>query len=528
MQSKNRDMNSRRVIIVALLLLSISGTAAAVDVVGRPDIEVIASDNRVTPGETTELDIFLNNAGRLFHGGPSSAEERVKTARGLTLELGQGDAPIEVLSSRRAVGTVTEGVHGPIRYRLSVDEDAEPGTYTLPIVMEYRYTAVVEDADSDSPRYSSYTRRVRRQVTLVVEDNARFEVVGVESNVSVGGSGELTLRLKNTGSESVRDARVSVSSSSNDVRFGNTSGSERFIGGWSAGETQEVNYRIGLSRDASTNNLPLQLTVTYVDMDGDEGSSDTLVFGLSPRMDRRYDFDVSGRLHAGEQDSLTGTVTNTGDIWVNRSRVVLLEGALSPGDRENAVGDLGPNESSRFRFTVDAPNASGAVVASFVVEYRDRDGELWRSNVHDVVVDVVGSRAFGVETLNRSFTVGQTSTLTVIVENRLDSVVRDVTVGLGVQEPLSSEDSNAFVRRLEPNETARLDFELEVGGDAVPKLHPATLNIRYRTPEGEIRSSTGYVVGVDVEEEGADLPILPLALILVVIAGGYVWWRYRT
>jgi len=69
----------------------------------------------------------------------------VTTARGVTVRVGDGDAPFEVTTDRQAVGNVPEGVSNPIS-RVVVPVDADPGTYRVPVTVRYSYTDYISEA----------------------------------------------------------------------------------------------------------------------------------------------------------------------------------------------------------------------------------------------------------------------------------------------------------------------------------------------------------------------------------------------
>ena len=195
-------------VIICLILLA--GVAAA-DVSGSPQLIVQFADGTVAPGEETTLDVVLLNEGDVDSSSvtnPALTSE-VTTARGVTVRVGDGDAPFEVTTDRQAVGNVPEGVSNPISFRVVVPVDADPGTYRVAVTVRYSYTDYISEA-SGTRTQSSVSRTFRVPVT--VEERARFEVVDVASNASVGSADTAAVTVENVGSLTARETRLSLAS----------------------------------------------------------------------------------------------------------------------------------------------------------------------------------------------------------------------------------------------------------------------------------------------------------------------------
>ena len=133
-------MNSRTIptILAVVVLVTTAGTATAA-VTGSPDIRVTFDDNTVAAGEETTLDVVLQNSGDLDSGSSTnpSLNSEVTTARGLTVDIESNDAPLSVTTSQRAVGDLVTGSPTTVSFGVSVDENAEPGVYRVPVALEY-------------------------------------------------------------------------------------------------------------------------------------------------------------------------------------------------------------------------------------------------------------------------------------------------------------------------------------------------------------------------------------------------------
>ena len=230
------------------LLLVVPGVAVATaadhEVTGRPGIDVSVPENEVTPGETTAISVVVLNDGNVTSGSVSNPqlEQRVTTARALKARFEESDAPVSVSTNEQAVATLPDGSSAPLQFRLTVDGDADPGRYTLPLNVTYNYTASVDPETGETNRTT--TDRTF-DVTLVVEETPQFSVTEVDSNARTGATGTVAVTLRNTGSEPARNATVTLASGNGDLTVGGAASSSRFVDGrWDPGETRTVSYRV--------------------------------------------------------------------------------------------------------------------------------------------------------------------------------------------------------------------------------------------------------------------------------------------
>ena len=195
---------ARRLAVVALVLILVVPTAAlGADVTGSPDISLYATNNQLSPGETTALQVSVVNTGDVQFGSlqnPALTQE-VTTARGTTLNMRSGDAPVEIESGTVGLGSVPQGSI-PATFQVSVDEDAEPGTYRLPVTVEYTYTSGI----GDNGAYFENEVKADKYVRIRITEASRFEVVSVDTDAAVGGSGQVDVTLRNDGDALAEDA----------------------------------------------------------------------------------------------------------------------------------------------------------------------------------------------------------------------------------------------------------------------------------------------------------------------------------
>lgn len=530
------------VFLALLVLLALASPVALADedqVIGQPSLDLYSPNNEFSTGVDTTLNVYIANDGKLVRGGPSDYVDRVTTARATTIRVRPGNSPIEVDTGRYSVGTVPEGTTGPIPIEITIPENAQPGTYTLPVDVRYTYTRIVTYG-GDQTKYSdnSFSRTATLEITI--RDDARFSVDASATDALVGDRGTFSLSLTNFGRETAYSSSVIVTSSSDEIRFGTGSKqSEGFVGTWAPGETKEVEFTTTLTEDAKVRNYTIDVEVDYEDSDGIATTSRTLKASFRPRPEQTFRLaDVRSTLRVDHEGEVRGTVHNDGPGVANDAVLVLQADNpnLDISESEYALPDLNPGDSAAFNFDVDVSDAAdpGPRQFSFVVRYRNEQGDQRESDTLESRVRIDERRdRFAVEPVQATVAAGGSGRVTLQVTNNGEDPLTDVSAKAFPNEPLSSDDDEAFVPRLAPGESTEITFGLSAGGSALPKVYPLSIDFQYATPDGETQLSKTYKVPVTVtEREQRELPVGMrtlggLAVVLVAIIGGAIWYRRR-
>jgi hypothetical protein len=486
-------------------------------VVGRPQLEVFAPDNRVSGGERVSLGVFVSNSGQITVGGPAQYEERVTTARNLRIDvLTDRFSPeladnVEVLTGTVPVGTVPEGTAGPFEIRLEVNEDIQPGTYELPVQLSYDYTRLVRYSDFDEPVYSDTSRQVRETLTLVVRDRPRFEV---ETSGPVITSGDSTFRefsVTNVGSVPATGANLNLAAGEGPLSFGSAGGStaQAALGRLAPGESRTVTVRIGAPSNLPPGAYPLAASVDYSNEAGVREQSPQVSVSVPVGAEQTFAVtNVTDTLQVGTSGVVRGTVVNTGGRPVTNAVVVFPTNAtdLTPRTPGFAVGTLGPGETAAFEFVVDAANgtSAGPRVLPFAVRYRNADGEVRSSDAVDAPVTVATEQRFAVRRVGGDLQVAGSGTLTGTVVNTGERTVTDAVVvfesgGAGIR----ARETRYPVGTLRPGDRATFRFPADVPDTAAAGRQFVTFRVRYRGAEGEVRRSDQIDATVRVGPEQA-------------------------
>lgn len=533
---------ARSLLLVALVVLStvaatgvVTGQSSSGTVIGRPTIDVYSSTTEVEPGTRTDLDLVISNDGRLSRGGPAEHETRVTTARGVTIEVDDGDTPFEINTGRVAVGEVPRGTTPVDPVSITVPENVDPGRYRIPVTVSYSHTVSVEYSTVGSPEYNDLTRETTEYITVRVRDQAQFDVVGSETTAQIGDTGTVSVTLRNEGTRSARDASVVLSSKTDELAFGTGStSSTAYVGNWQPGENATVEYTVSVTEDAALRNYSLSATVEYEDTDGIGRTSESLTVGLRPAPEQTFALrQTSATLRVGEEGRFAGTVVNRGPDTA-RQPVVVFRSSNPNVDVESteyALETLAPGDSGQFAFDVAISDGASATTQQFnvTVRYRNERDDVRRSDTLNerVVVEPQRDR-FSVEAVNRTVVAGGTTTLQLRVTNEGTEPLRDVEAKAFVQSPLSSDDDEGIVPALDPGESATFVIGLSASGSALEKTYPVAVDFQYELPDGDTKVSQTYRVPVTVERQerrgGSFLPIT-VGTLAVTGLGLFVWLR---
>lgn len=523
--------------VVLLALTSVPvGVVVAQQVVGAPDVEVYSPDNRLVPGQEATLPVYVENSGDVRNAGPAEHVQRVTTARGASIEVLEGDAPVSVTTGRYPVGTIPQGTQGPFEISIAVAADAEPGTYELPVRVRYDYTRIVSYGDGDVEyRDNDYDRT--HDLTVRILEGARFRIVETDATAQIGGRGNVSVTVRNVGTDAARDASVQLSTGSDEVSLGTQSGASRaFVGEWEPGTNRTFTFATRVATDAVRREYPITAQVTYDDADGIRRMSAELTTGFVPRPEQTFAVDdLAARLYADETGTVEGTVRNTGPDPVRNAVLVFghVSEHVTPVEPETSLGRLAPGESAPFSLEVDVADAASAGdrQLNLTVRYRDAGGDRRSSATIEPTVTVAAGRdRLAVAADESTLEIDTDNRLVVSVRNTGAEPLRNLRLGLQASDPFSSEASTSFVERLAPNETATVAFGVTVSDDAVATQSAVTLNATAERADGRRVDAGSYAVPVTVVEgsgPGSTTLFVGLALVVAVLLGGGWWWLRR-
>ncbi|WP_224269384.1 COG1361 S-layer family protein [Haloprofundus salinisoli] len=506
----------RRKALSVLLVLALLTTPSTVSAIEDPRFEVYVPEPTLTPGEQSTLGVQLVNDAE-------DVDEQVRNARNVQATLRSGGTPITVRSGARLVGTMQDGQPANLEFQIGVPNDIESGTYDLALDLTYEY-------DSDERTTETV------DVTVRVDDRARFVVTDVETDAPAGGSGTMNVTMRNVGESVARNASVAVQTTNADVRFGESESASRFVQRWEPGETRTLQYDVTVAGNANPGAYTMRATTSYENGNGERAETAPVSFGVTPLAEQTFELEnVEGSLYVGKEGSLSGELVNTGETAA-RNVVLVFESQnanVNPVETEYALGTLEPGERAAFDFSTEVTDNAAAGPRQFSLEakYRTADGTQRTSDPLDVQVDIGERRdEFDLRGVNATFAAGESGELVVELTNNRDEPLRQVSAKIFPESPISTDSSEAYVDELAPGESAELVFGVSVGGDALAKTYPVQMDFRYEDASGNERISDTYRLPVGVtNDEGGTVSLTLVGVGAIALVGvGAVLYRRRT
>lgn len=510
--------------LVVVALLVTTGIASAA-VTGSPEISVNVADDTLTPGEEGTLDVVLVNSGDLESGSARNPalNSEVTTARGTTVRVRSGGAPFEVTTGEQAIGTLRTGAtQQPISFGVSVPDDAEPGTYEVPVTVEYDYYSYVSETDGSRDREST-TQTF--DVSVTIEESAQLSVVDVSTSTRVGGTGTVELTVENTGSAAATDATVSLASSTSSLAFGQSGTATRYVENWATGEQRTFEYQLTATRSAETESHPFTLTADYDLPNGEPRSTLPTSVPVQPQPEQEFTVvSTTNNVPIAGSGTFDVTLRNDGpDVATDASVTLTSQNSdITFGQTNTAsrtVGRWEPGETRTITFDTRAsPSAQRQNYSlSASVAFDDTDGNA--GQVQGLTVGLVpNSQRFSVVSTNSSVPAGATGEYTVTLRNEGSTDLDDASLSLTSRSADvtfgQSTSANQFVGDWAAGETRTITFDATAGPRAEQRDYTLSASVSYERSSGTTGQSQGLTVGLvpgperfTVVSTGSDVPV---------------------
>lgn len=543
------------------------------DTVGEPDLAVALADPVVEPGTETTVELTIVNTGRIERG--ATLDEATATARGVTVTVDDEDAPVEVSTSKTAIGSIPPGQSVTVPVSVTAPASADGDEGELDVDVEYTYTEIDDDNAADDE-----TDTESFDVPIEVGDRSRFAIQDAETDAQVGTDGTVDVELENVGEADAENVRVTARSPTGGVTIGagtggsgatrgattgvddteeragenggdengnadrsthsgNSMGAESaaFLGDLDEDEDRTVSFDSRIAPDLSVESYLLELTVIYEDEDGILRESATLATAVEPTGAQTFELDeVNSTLEVGESGTITATLENTGPEAVE-TPVVRAEPAsdrIDIGESQVAVDDLDEDESATIRFDADVSGQAdpGPRPVTFTVEY-GLDTERLEADPFVRRVPVGDEQsAFTITADDAEIPAGTTETVRLNVTNNRAEQLSNINIFLYPDGPLAVDSDEAFIADLEPGESETVAVEVTVDEGASQRDYPLEADFRYDTETDDNLISQVSQVPITADEPPENDGLLPsifslLGVIALLVGGAAVIRRRR-
>ena len=384
------------IIFLVLLLgccMPVSGVTTYLG--GSPRMSAaLAGTNEFTSGQDAIIRVTVQNSGveslQFVLKGSITEDDLPTTAKGVTVVLSAGGAPVIVKSDPQVVGDMKSQGLTTVAITTKITADATAGEYQLPLTIRYTYLASSEQAGTDNIQFNYQQKTETFPITIKIKPQVKIEVLDVvPENLNVGSEGYLSLKIKNTGLEDGKKASVKI------IRNGASplipTDNSVFIGDFPRDGTVTCRYRISVSSDAENQIYPVDVVVAYENRDGDVVSSAAETLGVP--VGRKITFTSEAvQVVQGSQGVIQVIYTNSGTTTAYKAQARL--SAVKPfvsSDDTAYLGDLKPGETgvARYQFSVDGTAAVKEYSLVTEVRYRDVLDNSQISDTFNVPVKVL-------------------------------------------------------------------------------------------------------------------------------------------
>ena len=362
---------------------------------GSPKMSaVVAGTNEFMAGEDTVIRITVQNRGvenlQFEMKGSIAPDDLPTTAKGVTIGLSGGDAPLVVKNDPQVVGDIKSQGIITVAISVKITDEATAGEYQVPLTIGYTYLASSEQAGTDTIQFNYEQRTETIPITIRIKPEVKIDVLeAVPENLNVGSEGYLNLRIKNTGLEDGKKATVKI------IRNGASPlipiDNSVFIGDFPNNGTVTCRYRISVSGDAEEQSYPVDVVVSYENRDGDVVSSAAVTMGIP----------VGGKITftAGTVQVMQGSEGVIRVLYMNngtataynaQARLAAVEPFTSSDDTAY-LGDMSPGTTAAalFQISVDATAAVKEYNLDTEIRYRDALDNSQVSDSFSVPVEVM-------------------------------------------------------------------------------------------------------------------------------------------
>ena len=381
--------------VIALLMVVGSGGIAvgqsdSATAYGSPDINVYVPNEEVTPGTTTDFTVQLDNQGE-FTRGKEADRELVTTARSVIVSLENDDAPITIKTDEKSIGTLSETEPRDVPFQIEVPKNADPGTYSLEIDIEYDYTSRVQQVPGVVNDQTQNSGSDDHEIKIKISDDARFEVTEVDSTLRVGEEGDITGEIENVGGEDATNAEVQFPTDAENLFPQETAVA---VGDIEAGESAEFRIPIEVGSEAEAVPKRFDLPVSFRDENGIRQTDDDPEFlaDIGPERDIFGVEAVNRTITAGSGTTFEVTFTNNREETLTDIEPKLFtDSPFSSSSDEGFVESLDPGESETIRFDLSASGSATAKTypVTLDVRYQNSEGESRITDSYRLPIEVL-------------------------------------------------------------------------------------------------------------------------------------------
>ena len=372
-------------VIVACAVIIVSpiqaaGQAAGTKyMAGSPELSAyISGSNEVSPGETVQLKVVIENKGvnqfKFIQSGIVERDDLPNTAKFLTVSIAQGDAPVVIKSDPQMLGDLKGSSIASCVITTKIQSDAASGMYNLPITLKYSYLYEAEQYGTDTIQYLYKEKNETFNLPIKIKPELKISVISAKAeHLNAGTEGYVTLEVKNVGHENGKNAIIKIAR--NDLSPVLPVSGSMYIGEFNVDQVVSSRFKVSVSSDAEEQTYPLDVLVNYENSEGDQVTSDVETIGL--QVGKKIDFGIISepdKVSPGQQKLINVRYTNTGGApaYNVQARISAVD-PFTSNDDTAFLGTIAPGETrdAAFEISVDKSATIKEYALDSEVRYRD-------------------------------------------------------------------------------------------------------------------------------------------------------------
>lgn len=322
----------------------------------------------------------------------------------------------------------------------------------------------------------------------------------------------------------------------------------QILGDIRSGEVAQATFPVTVPDSVLTGSYLLPLTVSYQYMDQatQTGIDDieysfktvektlTLPVTIRPAVTLEITSVDSGDLNVGGEGHIVITARNIGSD-TGKETVFVLEpvgnSPIIPYQDSIYVGNFPEGGSATLSYKVSVATDADPSIQyplKLYASYTDYQGLPAETGKKDVSAGFSPKVTFAVISDPETLSSGKKGEIAVEYKNTGLVPVYNAQAGINIVDPFTSEDDQSYLGTIKPGDTETARFKLNVNGGATIKQYALDSEIRYTDVNLTEYVSDPIKVPVQVtDSSGGDLILPGFILILILIGGGYLYYRRK-
>ena len=244
----------------------------------------------------------------------------------------------------------------------------------------------------------------------------------------------------------------------------------------------------------------------------------------SMEMDLEYDITTALNVHATLENEIGATIRVFSDL--QQVEYLRSKQMTPPLEFDIEIFSNAPSGTHELTLNLTYQYQSDVKVEG----YPDQRVDYWyvtKNQTLPIYVEVKPRADLRIEDVKSELVPDEEGLLYVTYRNVGDEVAEDAVARITVSDPFSTTDDEAFLGTLEPGDSYKTAYSIEVDSDAISKTYGIDTEVEYKDIHGDTRISDVMKVSVTVEETDESLtPIVYLfAIILAGAVGAYLHAR---